>query len=124
MDSSERFASDEALQCLVTEGELAKGEIAFASEATLTKPDEIFGRIVFGAIDDAEIFRAAHLQGRLNEAFLAARDELARLYYDAFAAVTGQRFPPCDGIADGGLVGSSRVDLQACKLEYSIVSPK
>ena len=23
-----------------------------------------------------------------------------------------------------GLVGSSRVDLQACKLEYSIVSPK
>ena len=24
----------------------------------------------------------------------------------------------------GGAVGSSRVDLQACKLEYSIVSPK
>ena len=23
-----------------------------------------------------------------------------------------------------GMVGSSRVDLQACKLEYSIVSPK
>ena len=23
-----------------------------------------------------------------------------------------------------GIVGSSRVDLQACKLEYSIVSPK
>ena len=28
------------------------------------------------------------------------------------------------GYADLGLVGSSRVDLQACKLEYSIVSPK
>ena len=27
-------------------------------------------------------------------------------------------------IRDGELVGSSRVDLQACKLEYSIVSPK
>ena len=25
---------------------------------------------------------------------------------------------------DGHFVGSSRVDLQACKLEYSIVSPK
>ena len=25
---------------------------------------------------------------------------------------------------DVGMVGSSRVDLQACKLEYSIVSPK
>ena len=28
------------------------------------------------------------------------------------------------GQAEEGLVGSSRVDLQACKLEYSIVSPK
>ena len=27
-------------------------------------------------------------------------------------------------VEDGNLVGSSRVDLQACKLEYSIVSPK
>ena len=27
-------------------------------------------------------------------------------------------------IVDGDVVGSSRVDLQACKLEYSIVSPK
>ena len=28
------------------------------------------------------------------------------------------------GDGSEGLVGSSRVDLQACKLEYSIVSPK
>ena len=28
------------------------------------------------------------------------------------------------GVRDMGGVGSSRVDLQACKLEYSIVSPK
>ena len=27
-------------------------------------------------------------------------------------------------MSDGVTVGSSRVDLQACKLEYSIVSPK
>ena len=31
--------------------------------------------------------------------------------------------PQSAGLA-GLLVGSSRVDLQACKLEYSIVSPK
>ena len=40
----------------------------------------------------------------------------------------GQHFPDTDarwqGIASTVLVGSSRVDLQACKLEYSIVSPK
>ena len=29
-----------------------------------------------------------------------------------------------EGLGDNPLVGSSRVDLQACKLEYSIVSPK
>ena len=28
------------------------------------------------------------------------------------------------GVVLPGVVGSSRVDLQACKLEYSIVSPK
>ena len=28
------------------------------------------------------------------------------------------------GLVSGYFVGSSRVDLQACKLEYSIVSPK
>ena len=29
-----------------------------------------------------------------------------------------------EGLVDAAIVGSSRVDLQACKLEYSIVSPK
>ena len=29
-----------------------------------------------------------------------------------------------EALAAGAKVGSSRVDLQACKLEYSIVSPK
>ena len=31
---------------------------------------------------------------------------------------------PIVTIGGGSAVGSSRVDLQACKLEYSIVSPK
>jgi hypothetical protein len=33
----ERFAGDEALQGLIAESELAKGEIAFASETPLAK---------------------------------------------------------------------------------------
>ena len=40
----------------------------------------------------------------------------------------GDQFPDLRSMIAAGqinrLVGSSRVDLQACKLEYSIVSPK
>ena len=34
------------------------------------------------------------------------------------------RVSQCNVCTIAGFVGSSRVDLQACKLEYSIVSPK
>jgi len=95
MDSSERFAGDEALQGFMTESELAKGEIALGAEAALAQSDEIFRRIVFGAIDDAEIFLAAHLQSGLDESFATACDELARLDHDAFAAINNaHNFPP------------------------------
>ena len=45
------------------------------------------------------------------------------------AAAAPEQMPAADGVRqqlDRGArsVGSSRVDLQACKLEYSIVSPK
>ena len=47
---------------------------------------------------------------------------------ESFAIFVGQLFFALGGIACFGdfffEVGSSRVDLQACKLEYSIVSPK
>ena len=47
----------------------------------------------------------------------------------AFCPFCGERMAvtplsPKPGTADDMPVGSSRVDLQACKLEYSIVSPK
>jgi hypothetical protein len=45
----------------VAEGEFAKGEIAFASEAALAESGEIRRGVVFGAVDDAEIFVAAYL---------------------------------------------------------------
>ena len=54
----------------------------------------------------------------------AAGFGLGRLI-DAAASYAGPRWRVVGwGLATAGLVGSSRVDLQACKLEYSIVSPK
>ena len=43
----------------MAEGEFAKGEIAFASETALTESDQLLRCVVFGAVDDPEIFRAA-----------------------------------------------------------------
>ena len=51
-----------------------------------------------------------------------------RKNYRAWDAELSSREPvsPREALPEGDLVfvGSSRVDLQACKLEYSIVSPK
>jgi hypothetical protein len=52
MGSPQRFAGYEALECFVTEAELAKGEIAFAAETAFAKPDKISRCLVFRAIDD------------------------------------------------------------------------
>ena len=47
------------------------------------------------------------------------------LTMDGNIQLTGQVLDPsASSLGDGQQVGSSRVDLQACKLEYSIVSPK
>ena len=47
-------------------------------------------------------------------------DEVSKSYGTGVLAVRGLTLT----VNDGEFVGSSRVDLQACKLEYSIVSPK
>ena len=53
---------------------------------------------------------------------------VTRKQIEEFAAEIARRYSPEKIILFGsqaaGTVGSSRVDLQACKLEYSIVSPK
>src|SRR6266849_4880351 len=60
------------------------------------EPFEIFCRCVFRAVDDAEIFTTATLNGRLHEAAPAFGDELQRLHDHAFAAASGQFLPPTD----------------------------
>ena len=56
--------------------------------------------------------------------YLAGRDApCPRCGYN-LRGVESSRCPECGGALELTLVGSSRVDLQACKLEYSIVSPK
>ena len=47
--------------------------------------------------------------------------QLRHVAVNSLDLVSGLRQPPGHLL---GHVGSSRVDLQACKLEYSIVSPK
>src|SRR5689334_6846141 len=68
MNPPQWLAGDEALQCLVTEGEFAQGQVALAAQAALAEPGEVLGGVIFRAIDDAEIFAAAHLERRLKEA--------------------------------------------------------
>ena len=57
-----------------------------------------------------------------DQFFVKSGDEMARLFPDSpgLLARTTEIAERCNF----KLVGSSRVDLQACKLEYSIVSPK
>ena len=69
---------------------------------------------------------ARHLE--LEEALALARDAVHESFAaDALAAellTLGVETVQCRSAAPDRAVGSSRVDLQACKLEYSIVSPK
>jgi hypothetical protein len=60
----------------VAEGELGKGEVAFAAETTLAETDKILGCVVLRAINDAEVFAAA---ARTITASGALSDALARL---------------------------------------------
>ena len=57
-------------------------------------------------------------------AFTAAAEDGRLTYMTRFADEDARKKAWASFAADPEWVGSSRVDLQACKLEYSIVSPK
>src|SRR5215467_2701699 len=96
MHPPQRLALYKPRQRLVAEGELPQGETALAAEAARAQADEVFQRIVFRAVDDAQILPSAHLQGGLNEPLGAAGDEGSRLDHRAFAAACGDLLPPGD----------------------------
>ena len=102
-------------------------QIAFtALEANQTQVDFLrrFGNQVFyGDASRLELLRAAHAENA--EVFVIAIDDVDASVRTAEMVRT--HFPHVKIFArarNRQHVGSSRVDLQACKLEYSIVSPK
>ena len=63
-------------------------------------------------------FRSREETARLRLAEQEASSKIGRYQFELL------RLPNGEAPREACLVGSSRVDLQACKLEYSIVSPK
>ena len=107
----------------------------------LTPPDQ-FARVVPWLIGGASLAVLVPRPRRVSAATATPRWELSATvfaiavyggYFGAAAGVlllaalmlmTGEVLARSNAMKNLTLVGSSRVDLQACKLEYSIVSPK
>ena len=74
---------------------------------------------------NAVLGRANRMLSRFADALALSHADTARVPAGAKTIVTGNPVRPAIlALAQSAYVGSSRVDLQACKLEYSIVSPK
>ena len=58
VDAAQGLARHEALEAFMAESEFAQGEVALAGQASGAQAFEVFGRVVFGAVDDAQIFRS------------------------------------------------------------------
>ena len=101
MNFAQRSPGGEAVECFHAEDELALGHRALVAEPALLEPDEVFRGIIFGTVDDAEIFAAAAFHRRLDQTTRAAGDERARLHHHAFATRGGHGFPPGGGLGDG-----------------------
>ena len=85
---------------------------AAAATIPLTDRNEELSRL-FGEHHRRVLIAAYRITGSMADAEDVAQSVFLRLGAGEGVAVT-----------NAGSVGSSRVDLQACKLEYSIVSPK
>ena len=82
-------------------------------------------------VESADKGRIFLLDGAVQAFVKSATDEARRKFARACAKLAVERAFAGDSSNDKAVlrqalaaVGSSRVDLQACKLEYSIVSPK
>src|SRR5437660_788050 len=94
MNAAQRFLVDESLQSFDTKRKFAKRQRAFGRKPPRTKSFQIFIGGVFRTVNNAEIFAAAALDSRLNQATLVSRDELHRFDYHSFPAARGQLLPP------------------------------
>ena len=68
MGSPQRRAGDKALQRLVAEREFAQRQRPFRPKAALPQPQQMFRQVVFRPVNNAQIFPAAHLERRLEQA--------------------------------------------------------
>ena len=78
---------------------------------------------LFRAMSKAELRRQRYQLIGLDAELFEEMNGLLRSRNEVYW-VLGSLDPPALQLDFNGLLGSSRVDLQACKLEYSIVSPK
>src|SRR5687768_10152825 len=90
----QRFAPDESGQGLDAQGELAERQRPLRAQVSAPQPGEMLRRGVFRAVDDAEVFPAAALDRRLDQALAAPRGELQRLDHHALAAAVREVLPP------------------------------
>src|SRR5579884_1475828 len=79
VDVPQGLAADETLKRLDAQRELAQRQRPLGAQAAGAQALEVLGGGVLGAVDDAEVFAAAALHGRLHQPAGAADDKIERL---------------------------------------------
>ena len=67
VDAAKRLAGNETVEGFQPLGELADGERALGAQPPFSEPHEVFGGVIVGTIDDAQVIAAAALDGRLQK---------------------------------------------------------
>ena len=124
-----KFGADAIPQCIIS---MCKGISDMLEVAVLLKEVGLVdpsGRSAINIVPLFETIEDLQASSRIMDQILSMHDY--RKLVDSRGSVQEVMLGYSDSNKDGGfvtsgweLVGSSRVDLQACKLEYSIVSPK
>lgn len=114
MHAVQRFVRHEPLECFDPEGELSRCERPFVPETSLAKSFEVLCGRVFGAVDDAEVLRAAALDAGLHHPSIATDDRLGWFDDHAFASNRGELGPPRH--ASGNAVGVVEINRAAFRM--------
>jgi hypothetical protein len=96
--SPQRFSPHESLQGFDSQREFSDRQRPLTAEASVSQSRQmLIGRIV-GAVNDAEVFRSAALNGRLHQPLLTPRDKIQRLDYHSLTTAVGESAPPGDAL--------------------------